>query len=157
MKDLAARVLNLAKAKGVTIATVESCTGGMVSAALTAIPGSSAVFERGWATYSNQAKHDEVGVSMDLLTAYGAVSEQVAIAMAEGALNTCPATLTVSITGIAGPDGGSAAKPVGLVHFACALRGQPTVHRNEIFAGSRDEVRAQAAFTALSMLESRLL
>jgi nicotinamide-nucleotide amidase len=157
MKALATRILDLAKAQSATIATVESCTGGMVAAALTAIPGSSAVFERGWATYSNQAKHDEVGVPLALISAHGAVSEPVALAMAEGALRNSPVTLAVSITGIAGPDGGSKDKPVGLVHFACAKRGQPTLHRRHVFSGDRDQVRTQATMTALSLLEERLL
>jgi len=157
MIALSTKVLDLAKAKHLTIATAESCTGGMVAAALTSIPGSSAVLERGWVTYSNQAKQDELGVPQETLTKYGAVSEPVAIAMAEGALAHSPVDLAVSITGIAGPDGGSAEKPVGLVHFACAKRDAPTLHQRHIFTGNRDDVRQQAAMTALALLADRLL
>ena len=156
MKSLPARLLEKAKAHGLKIATVESCTGGMVAAALTAIPGSSAVFERGWVTYANQAKHDELGVSWDDLNTVGAVSQAVAVAMAEGALAHAPVDLAVSITGIAGPDGGTAEKPVGLVHFACARRGRPTRHARHIFNGDRDRIRTQAAQTALALLEDQL-
>ena len=152
MNLLASQILDKAKERGVTVATAESCTGGMVAAALTAIAGSSAMFERGWVTYSNQAKHDELGVTWDDLNAHGAVSEPVAIAMAEGALAHCPADLTVAVTGIAGPDGGTATKPVGLVHFACAHKDHPTRHARHIFTGTRSDVRTQAAKTALTML-----
>ena len=157
MNELAAALLELAKARKIVIATVESCTGGMVAAALTSVPGSSAVFDRGWTTYSNLAKHQEVGVSWDALNTHGAVSEPVAVAMAEGALLNSAATMTVAVTGIAGPDGGSPDKPVGLVHFACAKRDEPTLHRRHVFSGNRDEIRHQAAITALSLLKERLL
>ena len=156
MTDRAARLLDKAKALHLSLVTVESCTGGMVAGMLTAIPGASAVFERGWVTYSNAAKHQELGVSWADLDTFGAVSEQVAIAMAEGALAHSPADLAVSVTGIAGPDGGSAEKPVGLVYFACARRGHLTVHRRHIFSGNRDSIRAQAAETALDLLDERL-
>lgn len=152
MIDLASRILNRAKASGLTIATVESCTGGMIAAALTDIPGSSAAFERGWVTYSNQAKHDELGVSWQDLNMMGAVSQKVAVAMAEGALHHSPVDLAISVTGIAGPDGGSPEKPVGLVHFACARRGGATRHEHHIFQGDRTEIRAKATETALALL-----
>jgi len=157
MNELAAALLELAKARKIVIATVESCTGGMVAAALTSVPGSSAVFDRGWTTYSNLAKHQEVGVSWDALNTHGAVSEPVAVAMAEGALLNSAATMTVAVTGIAGPEGGSPDKPVGLVHFACAKRYEPTLHRRHVFSGNRDEIRRHAAITALSLLKERLL
>jgi nicotinamide-nucleotide amidase len=110
------------KAKGWRIATAESCTGGMVAAAITDIAGSSDVFDRGFVTYSNEAKTEMLGVPVDLILKHGAVSEVVARAMAEGALKNSKADISVSVTGIAGPSGGSAEKPVGLVHFACATR-----------------------------------
>lgn len=148
----AIELLELCKEGGLMVATAESCTGGMVAAALTAIPGSSAVVERGFVTYSNEAKAELLGVPMALIEAHGAVSEMVARAMAEGALAHSRAHLAVAITGIAGPDGGTAQKPVGLVHFAAARRGGTTLARHLVFAGSRDAVRAQATETALIML-----
>ena len=157
LKQQASRVLDLARKAGCRIATVESCTGGMVAAALTAIAGSSDVVERGWVTYSNQAKHDEVGVPQPILDTHGAVSAETAIAMAEGALAAAPGVdVAVSITGIAGPGGATATKPVGLVHFACAHRGKPTQHSHHTFVGDRDQVRHQATRTALSLLEQSL-
>ena len=152
MTDLAIRILDRAKALGLTIATVESCTGGMVAAALTDIAGSSAVFERGWVTYSNQAKHEELGVPWLDLNTVGAVSQAVAIAMAEGALRQSSVDLAVSITGIAGPGGGSPEKPVGLVHFACARRNAVTQFEHHIFQGDRAAIRSQATKTALALL-----
>lgn len=157
MNALATQILDLYKHHNLGIATAESCTGGMLAAALTAIPGSSSVFERGWVTYSNQAKHDELNVGLDDLVKFGAVSEVVAIAMAQGALDNSPADVAVSITGIAGPDGGSPEKPVGLVHFACTRRGHPPLHSQHIFSGNRDEIRLQATRTALNLLQERLL
>ena len=135
------------------VATAESCTGGMVAAALTDIPGSSSVVERGFVTYSNAAKAECLGVPAVLLDSHGAVSEPVARAMAEGALANSPADLAISITGIAGPGGGSAKKPEGLVHFACARRGGETIHaRIEFGPLGRDKVRAASVRQALSML-----
>ncbi|MCB1476438.1 MAG: CinA family protein [Rhodobiaceae bacterium] len=136
-----------------TMATAESCTGGMVAAAMTDIPGSSVVFERGFVTYSNQAKTEMLGVPAELVEKYGAVSEPVAIAMAEGALARSAADVAVSITGIAGPGGGTAAKPVGLVHFGAARRGGVTRHERMVFPDNgRDAIRRAAAEHALSML-----
>ena len=157
MNELASRILDLAKAQGLWIATVESCTGGMVAAALTAIPGSSAAFERGWVTYDNRAKREEVGVPADILDSVGAVSAETAKAMAEGALAHAPVDVAVSITGIAGPGGGSAEKPVGLVHFACARRNHPTRHVQHVFAGDRAAIRQEATRTALELLHQSLL
>ena len=119
----AAAVIQAAIKAGVMVATAESCTGGLVSGALTAIAGSSAALDRGFVTYSNEAKAELLGVTEDLLTQFGAVSEPVARAMALGAVMRSRASASVSITGVAGPGGGSAEKPVGLVHFACAVTG----------------------------------
>ena len=148
--DLAARaaeVLAVLGARGLKAATAESCTGGMVAAALTAIAGSSSVVDRGFVTYSNEAKAEMLGVPPELIDAHGAVSQAVARAMAEGALKHSRAQVAVAITGIAGPGGGSPDKPVGLVHFACAAIGQPTRHHAEVFAGDRAAVRLAAALT----------
>jgi nicotinamide-nucleotide amidase len=146
--------LTACRAAGLMVATAESCTGGLVAAALTAIAGSSDVVERGFVTYSNPAKTELLGVAPALLATHGAVSEAVARAMAEGALARSNAGIAVAVTGIAGPGGGSLDKPVGLVHFACARSGAATVARREVFAGDRDAVRLQAALTALAMLDS---
>lgn len=151
----AIEVLGACEAAGLMVATAESCTGGMVAAALTDIPGSSAVVERGFVTYSNEAKVDMLGVPMELIIAHGAVSESVARAMAEGALARSRADLTVAITGIAGPGGGTAEKPEGLVHFAAARTGHQTRHaRIEFGAIGRAEVRTRSAAKALEMLLS---
>ena len=124
----AAELLEAARARDEKLATAESCTGGLLAAALTAIPGSSDVFERGFVTYSNSAKSEMLGVPFWLIERHGAVSEDVARAMAGGALTHSHATLAVSVTGIAGPDGGTSEKPVGLVHFAALRRDEETHH-----------------------------
>jgi nicotinamide-nucleotide amidase len=149
---LAAQVLQAAEQRGERIATAESCTGGLVAAALTAIAGSSSVMDRGFVTYSNEAKSEMLGVPPELIAAHGAVSREVAMAMAEGALRHSRAQVAVAVTGIAGPGGGSADKPVGLVHFALARTGEATRHAELRFEGDRDEVRLQAAQTALGLL-----
>ncbi len=146
-------VLDAARSRGLTIATVESCTGGLVAALLTEIPGSSAVVERGFVTYSNAAKQGAVGVPEALLGAHGAVSAEVALAMAEGARRVSPADLVVSVTGVAGPDGGSAAKPVGLVWFGVSAGEHAwTVERRYGDLG-RGGVRMAAVATALELLK----
>ena len=151
--DLASAVLDACRAAGLTVATAESCTGGMVAAALTDVPGSSDVVERGFVTYSNAAKTQLLGVPAELIARHGAVSEPVARRMAEGALAHSPADLAVAITGIAGPGGGTEAKPEGLVHFACARRDRATAHaRVEFGAIGRAEVRARSVEQALRML-----
>ena len=119
--------------RGELIATAESCTGGLVAGTLTAIPGASDVFERGFVTYSNASKSEMLGVPVWLIERHGAVSEDVARAMAGGALTHSRASLAVAVTGIAGPDGGTAEKPVGLVHFAAGRRDQPIVHERVLF------------------------
>jgi nicotinamide-nucleotide amidase len=149
-------LLDQAKAQGIMIATAESCTGGMVAAALTDIPGSSAVVDRGFVTYTNEAKQQMLGVRGETLNAYGAVSEQVAQEMADGALHQSRAQLAVSITGIAGP-GGSEFKPEGRVCFGLAAAGQPTrTETVEFGARGRDKVRQAARDHALEMLYSGL-
>ncbi len=149
-------LLDQAKAQGIMIATAESCTGGMVAAALTDIPGSSAVVDRGFVTYTNEAKQQMLGVRGETLDAYGAVSERVAQEMAEGALRQSRAQLAVSITGIAGP-GGSEFKPEGRVCFGLAADGQPTrTETVEFGALGRDKVRQAARDHALEMLYSGL-
>ncbi len=152
-RALAVEVLKACETRSLMIATAESCTGGMVAAALTDIPGSSAVVERGFVTYSNDAKVECLGVPMALIDVHGAVSEPVARAMAEGALANSRADITVAVTGVAGPGGGSVGKPEGLVHFVCARRGGDTVHtRIEFGAIGRDQVRAASVSQALGML-----
>ncbi len=149
-------LLNRAKAKGVMIATAESCTGGMVAAALTDIPGSSAVVERGFVTYTNTAKQEMLGVRTDTLEAHGAVSEEVAREMAKGALRNSHAQLAVSITGIAGP-GGSEHKPEGRVCFGLAAVDQPTrTETVEFGALGRENVRIAARDHALQMLATSI-
>jgi nicotinamide-nucleotide amidase len=127
MSALAAKLVQAASAKRVMIATAESCTGGLVSAAITGIAGSSTIFDRGFVTYSNEAKAELLGVSLSLLDQHGAVSPHVACAMAEGALKNSRASISVAITGIAGPGGGSVEKPVGLVHFATSVKDSFTI------------------------------
>jgi nicotinamide-nucleotide amidase len=151
--NAAREVLDLCRAKGLTIATAESCTGGLVAAALTSIAGSSAVVDRGFVTYSNDAKETMLGVPRDTIARFGAVSEQTARAMATGALAHSPANLAVAVTGVAGPGGGTFEKPVGLVHFACALRGGDVNHqRIEYGDVGRANVRHKSLLQALEML-----
>jgi len=155
LHDRAAALLATCRAAGVTLATAESCTGGLIAGALTAVASSSDVVERGFVTYSNAAKTELLGVSAALIAAHGAVSEAVARAMAEGALARAPVDLTVAVTGVAGPGGGSAEKPVGLVHLASARAGH-TLHRREVFPGDRDAVREATVWAALELLEAQL-
>jgi nicotinamide-nucleotide amidase len=150
----AERVLALCRAARLKVATAESCTGGLIAATLTAIAGSSDVVERGFVTYSNEAKTALVGVPEALIAAHGAVSEPVARAMAEGALDRSLAEIAVAVTGVAGPGGGSAEKPVGLVWFACAREGRPTVTAREVFPGDRAEVRRATVARALELVRA---
>ena len=153
VERLAEAVLHRARDKGLTLATAESCTGGLVAAALTGIAGSSDVFERGFVTYANAAKMQMLGVPAATLDAEGAVSEATARAMAEGAIAASSAGFAVAITGIAGPGGGSADKPVGLVWFALAERGGPTSAREMRYGDlGRGQVRLASVRTALDML-----
>ncbi|MFN0044364.1 MAG: CinA family protein [Alphaproteobacteria bacterium] len=140
------------RAMGLKIATAESCTGGLLSAALTAIPGSSDIFERGFATYSNEAKAECLGVPLALIAAHGAVSAEVARAMADGALARSAAQLSVAVTGVAGPGGGGEAKPVGLVFIAVARRGAMIDVERHVFAGDRAAIRESSVAAALALL-----
>jgi nicotinamide-nucleotide amidase len=153
----AENLLEACRARGFKLATAESCTGGLIAALLTEIPSSSDVVERGFVTYSNEAKSEELGVPGDLIAAHGAVSEPVARAMAEGALSHSHADLAVSVTGVAGPGGGSAAKPVGLVHLGLARRGAPTLHE-ELRLGDigRGPIRMATVDAALALLRRGL-
>ena len=152
--QLARRVVETNAAIGRTIALAESCTGGLVSAALTEIPGSSAVLDRGFVTYSNESKQEALGVPADIIDAFGAVSVATAWAMAQGALKHSGADIAVAISGIAGPEGGSKQKPVGTVVFARAVRGNDDVDAEERFldATNRATVRRQATLVALELL-----
>jgi len=149
-------LLAAARAQNLTIATAESCTGGLIAGLLTEIPGSSDVVERGFVTYSNEAKMDLLGVPQDVLIDYGAVSAATARAMAAGALVNSRADLVVSVTGIAGPGGGTAEKPIGLVHLAAA-RDSRMIHRECRFGDiGRDQVRLKSVEVALKLLRSLL-
>lgn len=151
-------LLEKCRKHGVKIATAESCTGGMLAALITSVPGSSDVFDCGFVTYSNEAKKRMLHISHDVIADYGAVSRECSMAMAHGAILESSATLAVSITGIAGPGGGTTAKPVGLVHLACARRNSPTLHREERFGDiGRDAVRVASVEVALELLESQVL
>lgn len=149
-------ILAACKQQGVKLATVESCTGGMLSAILTELPGSSNMFTHGFVTYANEAKSEMVGVDAALIQTHGAVSEPVARAMAEGALQCSSTDLAVAITGIAGPKGGSEQKPVGTVHLACAMQGKETLHQCRHFTGDRSAVRLAAVACALEMILAEL-
>lgn len=150
--EQAARLLDLCRARNLLLASAESCTGGLIAAALTATSGASDVFERGFVTYSNAAKETMLGVPASLIARFGAVSEQVARAMAEGALGHSAASLAVSVTGVAGPGGGSAEKPVGLVWIAAARKGGAVISERHLFPGDRATIRAASAAAALSLL-----
>jgi len=156
LKSAETLLADLTKAE-LKLAAAESCTGGLVSALFTEIPGCSHVFERGFVVYSNEAKRDMLGVPGDLIADHGAVSEQVAIAMAEGAIRNSRAHLAVSITGIAGPDGGTAVKPVGLVHFGACRKGGATLHEEHRFGSiGRDAIRMKSVEAALDLIRKLL-
>ncbi|MBZ9937864.1 CinA family protein [Mesorhizobium sp. BR1-1-16] len=149
----ASELIRLCTEKGLKIATAESCTGGLIAGTLTEIAGSSAVVDRGFVTYSNAAKSAMIGVPSALIERVGAVSREVALAMVVGALAKSDADLAVAVTGIAGPGGGSAEKPVGLVHFAAMRRGGQAVHEAHVFEGrDRSGVRLDTVAKALTML-----
>ena len=149
IESLAAELGRRLLAQRWRVATAESCTGGLVAGAITTIAGSSDWFDRGFVTYSNDAKHELLDVPESVLDAYGAVSEPSAIAMAEGALQRSDAALTVAITGIAGPGGGTPEKPVGMVCFAWAQKGRATISRTHYLQGNRADVRQASVAIAL--------
>ncbi|MGI9414483.1 MAG: CinA family protein [Hyphomicrobiales bacterium] len=153
----AAAVLDRCRDMGFTLVTAESCTGGLIAGCLTEIAGSSDVLDRGFVTYSNQAKMAVLGVTEDMFRENGAVSEQVARAMAEGALERSKADVAIAVTGIAGPGGGSEDKPVGLVHIACARKAHNTVHLRCSFGDQgRGKVRELTVLTALDLIMQQL-
>lgn len=157
LRTAAAELLDDLRAHGITLATAESCTGGLIAAALTEIAGSSDVVDRGFVTYSNAAKTELLGVPAELIEAHGAVSEPVARAMAEGALKRSLAGVTVAVTGVAGPGGGSAAKPVGTVWFGCALRAGHTISERQVFAGDRAAIRAATVLRAFELFRRAIV
>lgn len=152
----AEQLLQQLRSKELTLTTAESCTGGLLSALITEIAGSSDVFTHGYITYANAAKTTMIGVSESLIQTHGAVSEPVAVAMAEGALNSSGASISIAITGIAGPGGATANKPVGLVHFASARVGGETLHSMQQFSGDRAAVRLQAVKAALDLIAQQV-
>ena len=156
-EEKAVAVLDACRKAGIMIATAESCTGGLIAGALTDIAGSSDVVDRGFVTYSNEAKAEMIGVPMELINRVGAVSKEVALSMAEGALSHSRADVTVAVTGIAGPGGGSDEKPVGLVHIASARKGYPTLHRECRFGPkTRAEIRHATVLAALDLVLENL-
>lgn len=150
------RVIALLQERGMKITTAESCTGGALAAALVNVSGASEVFDEGYITYSNKAKHKNLGVRKSTLKTYGAVSKQTAKEMSRGCLKAAKADVALSVTGIAGPGGGTAEKPVGLVYIGCCFQGKTKVIRQQ-FSGSRSEVRRQSVEAALLLAESCIL
>ena len=155
LDDLAQRVGRALEARGLMVATAESCTGGWIAEAITAIPGSSAWFERGFVTYTNVSKREMLGVSAETLERHGAVSEQVVREMASGAIERSHAQVAVSVSGVAGPSGGSPEKPVGTVCFGWAAPGSATTETRR-FEGDREAVRRQSVLHALEVLRLTL-
>ncbi len=158
-----ARILRLSerlgaalKQRGLKLATAESCTGGWLAKAITDVPGSSQWFDRGFVTYSNDAKCEQLGIRRETIETHGAVSEQAVRAMVEGALRASLAQAAIAITGVAGPEGGSAEKPVGTVWLACALRGERPVIWRCVFAGDRERIRRESVGAALRRLLASL-
>jgi nicotinamide-nucleotide amidase len=150
--ELSNKLIGRLGALGMTVATAESCTGGLIAAAITEVGGASAVFMGGFVTYDTGLKREVLGVGAGLVERHGAVSAEVALAMAEGARDRARVSLAVAVTGIAGPGGGSAEKPVGLVHLAVARGDGETVNESHVFSGARADVRAQTVESALKLL-----
>lgn len=154
LTQLADAVLQRARAQNLRLATAESCTGGLIASYICSVPGCSSVFERGFVTYSNDAKAEMLGVPAGLIAQHGAVSADVAIAMAEGALKHSHADVAVSVTGVAGPDGGSDDKPVGLVFLAAARKGRPVIVEEKRFGKrERREIQEASVETAFELLD----
>ena len=156
LKNNAAKLVELFIQKEFRLATIESCTGGLLSSAITQVSGSSAVIDRGFITYSNKSKIEMVGVKPDLIKKFGAVSAEVAAAMAKGGLYSSNADITIAVTGIAGPGGGTSEKPVGLVHIATAsnIIEEDIIKKSFMFSGDREEVRMQSALESFNLLRS---
>jgi len=155
--NLAVVILEKCRKQGIKLATAESCTGGLISGCFTEIPGSSDVLDRGFITYSNEAKHEMLGVDLDLINNHGAVSEVVAQSMTKGALEHSYAGISVAVTGVAGPGGGTVDKPVGLVHIAVGSTFNPVTRLQAChFTGSRSDIRQQTVMRALTMLNNEL-
>mgnify|MGYP001172220673 CR=1 FL=1 len=156
LKNNAAKLVELFIKKDFRLATIESCTGGLLSSAITQVSGSSAVIDRGFITYSNKSKIEMVGVKPDLIKKFGAVSAEVAAAMAKGGLYSSNADITIAVTGIAGPSGGTNEKPVGLVHIATAsnIIEEEIIKKSFMFSGDREEVRMQSALESFNLLRS---
>ncbi len=149
---LANAVIRRCQTQQCLLTVAESCTGGLIAGCLTEVPGVSTVFERGFVTYGNGAKHEMLGVPKDVLKRCGAVSQEAVTAMAEGALERANAGVAVAVSGIAGPGGGSPDRPVGLVHFAAIRRGRAVRHRSQVFSGDRAAVRLATVEAALTLL-----
>jgi nicotinamide-nucleotide amidase len=149
-------LLAACRVKGIMLVTAESCTGGLIAATLTAIAGASDVVDRGFVTYSNEAKNELVGVPMELIRTHGAVSEEVGRAMAEGALARSRATIAISVTGVAGPGGGTLEKPVGLVCFGLAKSGQRAISERHVLPGDRTGIRAATVAHAFAMIRAQV-
>jgi nicotinamide-nucleotide amidase len=152
LTQLSKSLIKICKLNNIKIATAESCTGGLIAGYLTAIPGSSDIFDRGYTTYSNDSKIEMLNVPANMILSYGAVSRNVAIAMSEGALNNAPVQLTVAVTGVAGPSGGTVKKPVGTVHIACSRMGKATITKCHLFNGNRDQIRESTVKEAINMM-----
>jgi nicotinamide-nucleotide amidase len=149
------KLISACRKGDIKIATAESCTGGLIAGCLTSVAGSSDVFERGFNTYSNDAKSELLGIPIDIIASHGAVSKATAIAMCEGALKNAPVQLTISVTGIAGPGGGTIEKPVGTVHMASARVGKSTIEESYLFNGNRDQIRLYTIKKALELMLSQ--
>ena len=155
--ELSRYLLELGRKKNLLVTTAESCTGGQIAGALVTIDGASLVFERGFVTYSNEAKSECLGIAFDLIESFGAVSEEIAWAMAEGAIANSRADVSVSVTGVAGPGGGTPDKPVGLVHMAAARKGHKILHQRHIFAGlDRAGVQEATVRAALQLMITQM-
>ncbi|HEX3869240.1 MAG TPA: CinA family protein [Pirellulales bacterium] len=152
MREAAEHLLYICRQRKLKLVTAESCTGGLIAATLTAIAGSSDVVDRAFVTYSNEAKRDMIGVPWEMIMQHGAVSEPVARAMAVGAASHSMADLAVSVTGVAGPGGGTAEKPVGLVHFGATRKGEEPIAERHVFSGDRDGIRRISVLTAFALL-----
>ena len=155
LNKLANKLILACREKNIKIASAESCTGGLIAGCITSVAGSSDVFERGFNTYSNEAKSDLLSIPIDVIASNGAVSKATAIAMCEGALKNAPVQLTISVTGIAGPGGGTIEKPVGTVYMASARVGKSTIEKSYLFNGNRDQIRLYTIEKALELMLSQ--